>query len=134
MFSLTVTVEELIKGEVGDTVYVRTWGVGDASEMRKSLAPQDGLWMLTRTGGDDLVPVESAAVLFEEDGEVVAPLAETGVKPDAKDLDEAAEKSRKGANRRLTPSHLRRRRDLHSSSSAPPQRSSTVGGSGWLDS
>jgi hypothetical protein len=99
IFRLTVNVEESIKGGAADTVNVTTFGVGNAGEMRRSLTPDAGLWMLARGGGDELVPVESAAVLFEEDGVVVAPLAEARVKPDAKSLDDAIAKSRDGAMR-----------------------------------
>lgn len=100
IFRLTVKVKESIKGGAADTVNVTTFGVGNAGEMRRSLTPDAGLWMLARGGGDELVPVETAAVLFEEDAVVVAPLAEARVKPDAKSLDDAIAKSREGAMRR----------------------------------
>lgn len=99
VFRLTVKVKESIKGDAGDTVSVTTLGVGNVGEMRRSLTPDAGLWMLTSGGGGELVPVEAAAVLFEQDAVVVAPLAETRVKPDAESLGEAIAKSREGARR-----------------------------------
>lgn len=96
-FRITVTVEESIKGGADRTVDVMTLGVGSAAELRRGLNGDQGLWMLARSSGV-LVPVVSTAVLFEEDGKVVAPLAESGSRSvPEKSLAEAKEKARRGA-------------------------------------
>lgn len=100
-YALTVRVEETIQGDVGgQTAEVTVLGMGSAADLRKGLSNDRGLWMLKRVD-NQLVPVVTAAVLFEVDGRVVAPFAEMGHgQAKEKTLAEAIEKARSSAGKR----------------------------------
>lgn len=100
IFRLTVQVTDSVKGAVGNRIDVVTLGAGDASEMRRALTKDKGLWILTKGGNGSLVPLQTKSVLFQDGDALVAPLAESDQPLDANSLDEAIRKSKAGAGRR----------------------------------